>query len=145
MLKRKETSTSDMGYTSEQEGNYIIAGTKITGDIASENNILIEGEIMGNIICKGKVTIGNSGIVKGNINCFTSEIFGTIQGEIKVEDVLNLRDSSKIYGNIYTTKLKIDEGAFFEGSCKMSSTSSKPQQENTLMSDLIQEEDLLEE
>ena len=62
-----------------------------------------------------------------------------------MEDVLNLRDSSKIYGNIYTTKLKIDEGAFFEGSCKMSSTSSNPQRENTLMSDLIEEEDLLEE
>ena len=93
-------------------------------------------------MCKGKVTIGNSGVVKGNVNCFTSEIFGTIEGEIKVEDVLNLKDTSKIYGNIYTTKLKIDEGAFFEGSCKMSSTSSNSQHENTLMSDLIKEEAL---
>ena len=145
MLKRKEISTSDMGYTTDQDSNYIISGTKITGDIASENNILIEGEIIGNIMCKGKVTIGDSGVVKGNVNCFTSEIFGMIEGEIKVEDVLNLRDSSKIYGNIYTKKLKIDEGAFFEGSCKMSSTSSNPKQENTLISDLIQEEDLLDE
>ena len=86
-------------------------------------------------------------MVKGNISCYTSEIFGTIEGEIKVEDVLNLRDTSKIYGNIFTTKLKIDEGAFFEGSCKMSSSSSKStvDEGNTLMSDLIQEEDIIEE
>ena len=113
MLKRKETFTSNMGYSGDQDGNHIIVGTKITGDILSENNILIDGEIMGDISCKGKVTIGNSGMVKGNITCFTSEIFGTIEGEIKVDDVLNLRDTSKIYGNIYTKKLKIDEGAFF--------------------------------
>jgi cytoskeletal protein CcmA (bactofilin family) len=146
MLKRKKTFTSDMGYSADQDGNYIISGTRITGDILSENNILIEGEILGNIACKGKVTIGNTGLVKGNISCYTSEIFGTIEGEIKVEDVLNLRDTSKIYGNIYTTKLKIDEGAFFEGSCKMSSsTKSTVEESNTLMSDLIQEEDIIEE
>lgn len=145
MLKRKEKLTSDMGYSADQDGNCIIAGTRITGDILSENNILIEGEIMGNISCKGKVTVGNTGLVKGNISCYTSEIYGTIEGEIKVEDVLNLRDTSKIYGNIYTTKLKIDEGAFFEGSCKMSSSKPQMEQSNTLMSDLIQEEDIIEE
>ena len=77
--------------------------------------------------------------------CFTSEVFGTLEGEIKVEEVLNLRDTSKIYGNIYTSKLKIDEGAFFEGSCKMSSSISREQESSSLMSDLIKEEDLLEE
>jgi len=145
MLKRKETFTSNMGYSADQEGNHIIVGTKIIGDILSENNILIEGEIIGNISCKGKVTIGNSGLVKGNITCFTSEIFGTIEGEIKVDDVLNLRDTSKIYGNIYTKKLKIDEGAFFEGSCKMSPAKTSVEETNTLMSDLMQEEDIIEE
>ncbi len=145
MLKRKETFTSNMGYTGDQDGNYIILGTKITGDILSENNILIEGEIMGNISCKGKVTIGDSGLVKGNIVCFMAEIFGTIEGEIKVEDVLNLKDTSKIYGNIFTKKLKIDEGAFFEGNCKMSSIKAPVEETNTLMSDLIQEEDIIEE
>ncbi len=143
MLKRKEIVSSNMAHTSDQDCNYIIAGTKITGDILSDNNLLIEGEIHGNIACKGKVTIGDSGKVKGNISCFTSEIFGTIEGEIKVDDVLNLRDTSRIYGNIFTSKLKIDEGAFFEGSCKMST--SIPEPETSLVSDLLEEEDILEE
>ena len=148
MLKSKEIFSSNMAHTSDQDCNLIIAGTRITGDILSDNNILIEGEINGNIDCKGKVTIGDSGKVKGNISCFTSEIFGTIEGEIKVEDVLNLRDTSIIYGNIFTTKLKIDEGAIFEGSCKMSAAVPEPQ--STLVSDLLeedieQEEDILEE
>ena len=142
MLKSKKIVSSNMAHTSDQDCNLIIAGTRITGDILSDNNILIEGEINGNIDCKGKVTIGDSGKVKGNISCFTSEIFGTIEGEIKVDDVLNLRDTSRIYGNIYTSKLKIDEGAFFEGSCKMST--SVPEPEPSLVSDLL-EEDILEE
>ena len=121
MSKRKEIEQTIMVNTDAKETNLIIAGTKILGDIVSDNNIHVEGEIHGNIACKGKVTIGPSGRVKGNINCLTCEIHGKIDGEIKVEDLLTLKETSRIHGNILTMKLKIDEGSFFEGSCKMSS------------------------
>ena len=121
MFKRKEIENTTMTNSHTQETNLIIAGTKLLGDIVTENNIHIEGEIHGNIACKGKVTIGSSGRVKGNLNCLTCEIHGKIDGELKVEDLLTLKETSRIHGNIETLKLKIDEGSFFEGTCKMSS------------------------
>ena len=119
MFKRKEIGNTTMTNSHTQETNLIIAGTKLLGDIVTDNNIHIEGEIHGNIACKGKVTIGSSGRVKGNLNCLTCEIHGKIDGELKVEDLLTLKETSRIHGNIET--LKIDEGSFFEGTCKMSS------------------------
>ncbi len=121
MFKRKEIENITMSNSYTQETNLIIAGTKILGDIVTDNNINIEGEIHGNIACKGKVTIGASGRVKGNLNCLTCEIYGKVDGELKVEDLLTLKETSRIHGNIETLKLKIDEGSFFEGTCKMSS------------------------
>lgn len=121
MFKRKEIENTTMGNSHTQETNLIIAGTKLMGDIVTDSNIHIEGEIHGNIACKGKVTIGSSGRVKGNLNCLTCEIYGKIDGELKVEDLLTLKETSRIHGNIETLKLKIDEGSFFEGTCKMSS------------------------
>ena len=121
MFKRKEIENITMANSHTLETNLIIAGTKLIGDIVTDNNIHIEGEIHGNIACKGKVTIGSSGRVKGNLNCLTCEIQGKIDGELKVEDLLTLKETSRIHGNIETLKLKIDEGSFFEGTCKMSS------------------------
>ena len=121
MFKRKEIENTTMTNSHTLETNLIIAGTKLLGDIVTDNSIHIEGEIHGNIACKGKVTIGSSGRVKGNLNCLTCEIHGKIDGELKVEDLLTLKETSRIHGNIETLKLKIDEGSFFEGTCKMSS------------------------
>jgi cytoskeletal protein CcmA (bactofilin family) len=121
MFKKKELENTTMENSYGQETNLIIAETKLLGDLVTDHNIHIEGEVQGNITCKGKVTIGVAGRVKGNINCLTCEIFGKIDGEIKVDDLLTLKETSRIHGNIETLKLKIDEGSFFEGSCKMSS------------------------
>ena len=121
MFKRKEIENTTMVNSDIQTTNLIIEGTKLLGDIVTDNNIHIEGEIHGNISCKGKVTVGSSGRVKGNLNCLTCEIHGKIDGELKVEDLLTLKETSRIHGNIETLKLKIEEGSFFEGTCKMSS------------------------
>jgi cytoskeletal protein CcmA (bactofilin family) len=121
MFKKKESENTIMGNSFAEDTNLIIAGTKLLGDLVTDNNIYIEGEIHGNIACKGKVTIGVAGRVKGNLNCLTCEIHGKIDGEIKVDDLLTLKETSRIHGSIETLKLKIDEGSFFEGSCKMSS------------------------
>jgi cytoskeletal protein CcmA (bactofilin family) len=120
MFKRKEEQIKAMEHS--QETNIIIAGTKLLGDLVTEHNIHVEGEVHGNIECKGKVTIGASGRIQGNVNCLTCEIHGKIDGELKVKDLLTLKETSRIHGNIETLKLKIDEGSFFEGTCKMSSS-----------------------
>ena len=102
--------------------NLISIGTDITGDIKSNGDIRIDGSLTGNLNTKGKVVIGATGKVKGEINCKNSEVAGIIEGKIAVGQLLNLKASSKIHGDIVTSKLSIEPGAVFSGNCKMSDT-----------------------
>ena len=102
--------------------NLISAGTDITGDVKSSGDIRIDGTLNGNLNTKGKVVIGPTGKVKGEVICKNSEVAGMIEGKIIVGQLLNLKASSKIYGDIATSKLSIEPGAVFSGTCKMSDT-----------------------
>jgi cytoskeletal protein CcmA (bactofilin family) len=102
--------------------NLISLGTDITGDIKSSGDIRIDGSLTGNLNTKGKVVIGTTGKVKGEVNCKNSEVAGLIEGKITVGQLLNLKASSKIHGDIITLKLSIEPGAIFTGNCKMSDT-----------------------
>ncbi|MCL3780339.1 polymer-forming cytoskeletal protein [Prolixibacteraceae bacterium JC049] len=99
--------------------NLLGAGTVITGDIQAEGDIRIDGTLKGNLTAKGRVVIGNTGSVNGEVKCQTSEIAGTIEGKITVENLLSLKSSSKLKGDIITGKLSIEPGAAFSGSCQM--------------------------
>ena len=106
----------------EQESklpNIISTGTKITGDIETDGDFRIDGNIEGNVNSKGKVVVGNNGFVKGEIFCINAEISGTISGKITVSELLSLKSSSKVSGDIKTGKLSIEPGAIFTGTCTM--------------------------
>ena len=100
--------------------NLISNGTDITGDIKSNGDIRIDGSLKGNLSTKGKVVVGPTGKVNGEVICKNSEISGIIEGKITVGQLLNLKASSKILGDIATSKLSIEPGAIFSGNCKMS-------------------------
>ena len=112
MAKYNETETAAI--------NLISNGTDITGDIKSTGDIRIDGTLYGNLATKGKVVIGPTGKVKGEITCKNSEVSGSIEGKINVSQLLILKASSKILGDIATSKLSIEPGALFSGNCKMS-------------------------
>jgi cytoskeletal protein CcmA (bactofilin family) len=100
--------------------NLISNGTDITGDIKSNGDIRIDGSLKGNLNTKGKVVIGPTGRINGEIVCKNSEVSGIIEGKIMVGQLLNLKASSKILGDIVTAKLAIEPGARFTGNCNMS-------------------------
>jgi len=100
--------------------NLISNGTDISGDIKSTGDIRIDGTLTGNLTTKGKVVIGVTGKVNGEVICRNSEVSGSIEGKISVSQLLILKASSKILGDIATSKLSIEPGAKFTGNCKMS-------------------------
>lgn len=100
--------------------NLISNGTDITGDIKSNGDIRIDGSLTGILNTKGKVVIGQTGKVNGEVICKNSEVSGIVEGKITVAQLLNLKASSKILGDIATSKLSIEPGAIFTGNCKMS-------------------------
>ena len=105
--------------------NLIGKGTEITGDVNSNGDIRIDGILTGNLYTKGKVVIGESGKVKGEVNCKNSDVEGLIEGKINVLELLSLKASAKIIGDINTNRLAIEPGSKFTGNCNMSDEVSK--------------------
>lgn len=99
--------------------NLIGAGTVIEGDIRSNGDLRIDGAVHGNVHSKAKVVIGNTGMIEGNVSCLNADISGTIKGKTSVNELLFLKASSKINGDIITGKLIVEVGASFTGSCNM--------------------------
>ena len=99
--------------------NIIGIGTKITGDVNSNGDIRVDGSLTGKLITKGKVVIGETGKVKGEINCKNSDVEGSIEGKITVSQLLSLKAKAKINGDIIATKLAIEPGCTFSGNCDM--------------------------
>ncbi|MDA3866579.1 MAG: polymer-forming cytoskeletal protein [Salinivirgaceae bacterium] len=99
--------------------NTICEGTQITGDIITNGEIRIDGALEGNLDAKGKVVIGSTGRVKGEIRCKNCDIQGTLEGKVEVGQLLSLKATAKIMGDITTLQLGIEPGARFNGNCTM--------------------------
>ncbi|HYW96252.1 MAG TPA: polymer-forming cytoskeletal protein [Bacteroidales bacterium] len=107
----------------EAEGstiNLIGAGTVIEGNITSNGDIRVDGTLNGNLNTKGKVIVGESGKINGEVYCKNFELEGSIEGKVFTSELLSLRAKSKLVGEITTNKLAIDPGAVFSGKCDMS-------------------------
>ena len=110
------------GITGEGKMNSIIGkGCKIDGNIeVQEGTLRVDGEFDGNVTCPGTLVVGKGGKVKADIKVKSAVIGGTVVGNIDAKDKVELQAGSRVEGDIKTTRLVIDEGVFFEGSCKMS-------------------------
>ncbi len=99
--------------------NLIGAGTIIEGDVRSNGDIRIDGTVHGKVISKAKVVVGSTGTVDGDVSCQNSDLSGTVKGKMSVSELLFLKSSAKIIGDIVTGKLVVEVGATFTGSCNM--------------------------
>lgn len=99
--------------------NIIGIGTIIEGDITSNGDLRFDGQLKGSLKSKGKIVIGNSGVIEGEIIANNAEISGIVNGLVKVENTLIMKASAQINGDIRLSKLQIEPGASFNGNCKM--------------------------
>ena len=102
--------------------NRIVEGTEITGDIKSDSNIRIDGKLKGTIITKGRLVIGSTGSIEGEIHCENADIEGSFIGKISVNQLLSLKSTAKLNGDIHASKLSIEPGAAFTGTCSLGGT-----------------------
>jgi cytoskeletal protein CcmA (bactofilin family) len=99
--------------------NLIGNGTKIAGDITSHGDVRIDGHLTGNITTTGKFVLGPNGVVEGNIHSNNADLSGEVKGKIMISEMLSLKGTAKINGDIVTGKLAIEPGAIFNGTCNM--------------------------
>ena len=106
--------------------NALTNGSKIVGKILADSDFRIDGEVEGDIICKGKVVIGQKGLLKGSISCVSAEVVGTVDGDIVVSENLSLLSTAFITGDVKTKILMVEPNAIFNGTCSMRNTDSRP-------------------
>jgi cytoskeletal protein CcmA (bactofilin family) len=111
--------------TPTQSINLISQGTKINGDIVSDGDIRIDGYLKGNINTRGRLVIGGTGSIEGEIVCSNIEISGNFKGKITASDLLTMKSSAVVTGDITISKLGVEPGCVFTGSCEMGSASEK--------------------
>jgi cytoskeletal protein CcmA (bactofilin family) len=99
--------------------NTIAKGTLVEGNVETYGNIRIEGKIVGNIKSNSKLVLSDSSVIEGNIYAQNAEIGGEVKGIIEVVEMLVLKPTAQIKGDIITGKLVIESGAIFNGTCKM--------------------------
>jgi len=119
------------GITEPQARNIIAQGTTIKGDIESNGDFRIEGSIKGTIKVKGKVVIGESGDVEGQVFCQSADISGRAKIKMEVTELTSLRANCNFSGDIITKKISIEPGAIFSGTCQMGTTTTSTSSVNT--------------
>ena len=125
MFDKKPKSYTDLlGKT-----NRIVEGTVIVGNIVSHADFRLDGNLTGNFQTNGKIVIGITGSIKGDIICKNADIEGKFSGKIQVQEVLNVKAKSIIEGEVICGKLSVEPGANFSASCVMKNNA------NNLLSD----------
>ncbi len=101
----------------------ISAGTVIKGEIVSPYDIRIDGTFEGKVQSKGRVVVGESAHIKGDIICENIDLWGKVDGGVFVKDTLALKEGCVVNGNLHIKRLSVELGATFNGNCKMISDS----------------------
>ena len=101
------------------ERNIIAKNTSLVGDIKSDGDFRVDGKIEGTITTTGRVVIGKEGFVKGTIDCVNADIEGSFSGKLLVDQVLSLKSTANISGDVTLGKLSVEPGAAFNATCTM--------------------------
>lgn len=126
MLKGEKKSKALVD--SPERLNRLVEGTKIEGDITTESNFRLDGEMNGAVKCKGKFVLGEKGVLNGSLSSLDAEIEGFIEGDVVVENLLILKKTAVVQGTVSTSRLIIEDGAQLGGTVN---TGELPKKQNS--------------
>lgn len=110
--------------------NLLCEGTMIVGDIKTKNDIRIDGIIKGKIFTNGRLVVGNTAKIEGDIDCGNVDIMGVVFGNIVATGTVALKAPGKVIGNITSAVLSIEPGVLFNGNCQMTRKDMRETKEN---------------
>ena len=108
MKKSKDEINAFLGRDTEFEGKLSFTGA-----------VRIDGKLSGEIFSSGTLIVGESAVIKAQIHIADMVISGEVRGDIFAEKKIEITVPGKLFGNIKTPKLVLEEGVIFEGNCKM--------------------------
>jgi cytoskeletal protein CcmA (bactofilin family) len=105
--------------------NILGPGAVVKGEIQVNGDFRIDGTLNGTIQCKGKIVVGPTGKIDGEVQCQNADFSGEVTATVKVSELLTLKETARFSGDITTGKLAIEPGAKFSGTCSMEQPGSK--------------------
>lgn len=105
--------------TKTSERNIVAKNTSIKGDILSDGDFRIDGTLEGTLKTKGRVIIGLDGFIKGDVEATNAEIDGKFSGNLVVNDLLTVKNTANISGDVIIGKLSVEPGATFNANFSM--------------------------
>ncbi|MCS6818845.1 MAG: polymer-forming cytoskeletal protein [Chitinophagales bacterium] len=117
MFTRKDTNQDKLAI--QKAMTMFGQGTVVEGNVNSDGDIRVDGEVKGTLHSKSKVVVGVTGSVEGDIHCLNATIEGKVTGNLYVDELLILTKSALVDGDIQLKKLVVEEGARFTGKCSM--------------------------
>jgi cytoskeletal protein CcmA (bactofilin family) len=121
-----ETSKNNAGPVTQGALNSLVTGTQVEGTINAESDIRVDGFLKGILVCKGKVIIGPKGSIEGEIKAQNAMIEGRFKGILQIDDLLQVKETAIVEGEINTDKLAVSPGAKFNVTSKMASGIKAP-------------------
>ncbi len=106
----------------ENPGNTVNLLCEVTvnlGDIKTKNDIRVDGMIKGKIITTGRLVVGSTAKLEGNVDCVNIDVQGVVIGDILAAGSVSLKDTANVMGNISAASISIEPGAMFNGNCQM--------------------------
>ena len=97
--------------------------SRFKGKVISEGIFRLDGKLEGEIFHKGILIISETGFIKGKLEVNALTLSGLIEGEVTAKERVEIQAKGKLYGNISTPKLVIQDGGIFEGNCRMGTKS----------------------
>lgn len=88
----------------------------IKGEIRLREELLVDGDVEGQVESESLLTVGQNGKVRANIKAREVVIFGSVRGDVEAADKIAIRGQGSLIGNIKTAGISIDDGAYFKGS-----------------------------
>lgn len=95
------------------------AGSQIQGELRFEDTFRVDGKIVGKVVSKGILIVGEKGDIDGEIRVRQAFVAGTAKGQVHASERVEITSSGKVLADLFTPALVIEEGAFFEGGCSM--------------------------
>ena len=98
---------------------FLDRGSAFKGELEFEDTMRIDGKFNGRIHSKNELIVGESAMIEGDIHVGRVAISGTVIGKIVADQRVEIHRNGKVYSDIDTPALIIEEGAIFQGNCVM--------------------------
>jgi cytoskeletal protein CcmA (bactofilin family) len=107
------------GSSPKRRLTHIAAGTRLKGEISGSTEVLVDGEVAGEVRVEAPVVVGAEGVVEGPISAPVVRVGGRVMGDVQATDRVEVLATGGLEGNISAPRVVISEGAFFKGRIEM--------------------------